>query len=506
MNSFYKGVLIVGGGPVGLALSLVLSKYKVSSLILEAREDSTSKDESRAITWMPRGIEFLKSLGIFNQFYEKGVLRVLHQFENQHGKLLRWSFNTLESPYRYSLQLPQRDTEEILEDTARKTGLVEIRRGHKVVEVTQTKDKVIVIVHSKDGQYELSAPWGVGCDGANSITRTRLRIDKTWRDYGMDSAVADFDMECNLPKDISNIILDSYRPYGFFYFAPGKWRFIYRINKGESREKAINSEFVSKLLKERLPDAKVRRMLWASAFRLGQGQSQTYRKGRWLLAGDAAHMMGPSAGAGMMVGVLGAWRLGWRLALSMKQHKNFSAFLDDYSEEQRVGADEIQKNNALIFRNMAITNPLLAGGRSLLLKTISNISFIGEKAMEKEALLGQILPVDYSIDRVRPQGSILLKTCGKWVTGKRVPYIYEEKSFHPIEQLGLKHTLISIGQYQPEEEWRLFTDISKGIDFPVHKDLLIPSENSKYRKGSKDFIFALVRPDQHIVSIYKIKS
>lgn len=50
MNSFYKGVLIVGGGPVGLALSLVLSKYKVSSLILEAREDSTSKDESRAIT------------------------------------------------------------------------------------------------------------------------------------------------------------------------------------------------------------------------------------------------------------------------------------------------------------------------------------------------------------------------------------------------------------------------------------------------------------------------
>lgn len=101
MKPFYKGVLIVGGGPVGLALSLVLSKYKIPSLILEAKEDPTSKDESRAITWMPRGMEFLEWLGIFNRFYEKGVIRVLHQFENQHGKLLGWPFDTLETPYQY---------------------------------------------------------------------------------------------------------------------------------------------------------------------------------------------------------------------------------------------------------------------------------------------------------------------------------------------------------------------------------------------------------------------
>ncbi|MFP7332088.1 FAD-dependent monooxygenase [Shouchella clausii] len=505
MNTFNKSVIIVGGGPVGLALSLVLSKYKIPSLILETREAPTSKDESRAITWMPRGLEFLEWLGMSKQFHEKGVLRVLHQFENNKGKLLGWSFDRLETPYQYSLQLPQHDTEVILEDAARKTGMVEIRRGHKVMEVSQTKDKVGVKVQSKAGEYELFAPLGVGCDGANSVTRTKLGIHKNWKDYGMDSAVADFDMECDLPKDVSNIVLDPSRPYGFFYFAPGRWRFIYRINKGESREEATSSEFVSILLKERMPDAEVRRMLWASAFRLGQGQSQTYRKGRWILTGDAAHAMGPSAGAGMMVGMLGTWRLGWRLALAMKQHKNFSSFLDDYSKEQRVGADEIQNNNALIFRNMAITNSLLARGRSLLLRTISNISAIGQIAMEKEALLGQILPVDLSIDQIRPVGSTPLKKSGKWVMGKRAPYFLEEKDFHPIQQLSLEHTLISIGRYQPEEENKLFADIHKDIDFPVYKDLLIPKEQSNYRQESKDFIFALVRPDQHVVSIFKTK-
>ncbi len=130
----------------------------------------------------------------------------------------------------------------------------------------------------------------------------------------MDSAVADFELECGLSQDISNIVLDPLRPYGFFYFAPGRWRLIYRINKEESRSEATSPEFIHRLLKEKLPDAEVKRLLWASAFRLGQGQSDHYRKGRWLLAGDAAHAMGPSAGAGMMVGVLGAWRLAWRLA------------------------------------------------------------------------------------------------------------------------------------------------------------------------------------------------
>jgi hypothetical protein len=91
---------------------------------------------------------------------------------------------------------------------------------------------------------------------------------------------------------------------------------------------------LTELLKSKLVGTRVHRFLWASAFRLGQGQSEGYRKGCWLLCGDAAHAMGPSAGAGMMVGVLGAWRLGWRLALAAKGDPRAEELLAGYEREQ----------------------------------------------------------------------------------------------------------------------------------------------------------------------------
>ena len=198
-------------------------------------------------------------------------------------------------------------------------------------------------------------------------------------------------MECDLPKEVSRIVLDPRRPYGFFYFAPGRWRFIYRINEGENRRAVTAENAATGLLKRKLPGARLHRFLWASAFRLGQGQSESYRKGRWLLCGDAAHAMGPSAGAGMMVGVLGAWRLGWRLALAAKGDPRAEKLLAGYEREQRVASEEVQNANAGIFRNMALSNPATAGARSLVLRGLSHLKPVVRRMTEKEALVTQRL-------------------------------------------------------------------------------------------------------------------
>ena len=387
-------VAIVGGGPVGLALSLVLARHGVPTLVLEARGAPTPRDESRAITWMPKGLELLDWLGLAESFGRLGVRRVAHEFWPDERRLLRMPFDEVRSPHRYTLQLPQHDSETLLERASLDTGLVEIRRGHRVVRIDQQGEQASADVEGPDGTYRITASWAVGCDGAGSNVRRMLGIETRWRDYGTDSAVADFEMECEeLPKEVSRIVLDPRRPYGFFYFAPGRWRFIYRLNEGEDRQAMTTEDSATELLKSKLAGARVHRFLWASAFRLGQGQSETYRKGRWLLCGDAAHAMGPSAGAGMMVGVLGAWRLGWRLALAAKAALRAEGLLAGYEREQRAASEEIQGANARIFRNMALVNPAAAAARSVALRALSRFKPGVRRMTEKEALVTQNLHI-----------------------------------------------------------------------------------------------------------------
>jgi 2-polyprenyl-6-methoxyphenol hydroxylase-like FAD-dependent oxidoreductase len=155
-------VVIVGGGPVGLALSLTLARYGVPALVLEAREAPTPRNESRAITWMPKGLELLDQLRLGESFDRLGVRRVAHEFWVDERPLLRMPFDEVRSTHRYSLQLPQHDSEALLEGAALETGLVEIRRGHRVVLIGQDEQGASVSVEGPDGDYDLATSWGSG--------------------------------------------------------------------------------------------------------------------------------------------------------------------------------------------------------------------------------------------------------------------------------------------------------------------------------------------------------
>jgi 2-polyprenyl-6-methoxyphenol hydroxylase-like FAD-dependent oxidoreductase len=146
-------VVIVGGGPVGLTLSLVLARYGAPALVLEARKTPTPRDESRAITWMPKGLELLDWLELGEGFHRLGVRRVAHEFWADGRRLLRMPFDEVRSPHPYTLQLPQHDSEALLERTALETGLVEIRRGHRMVEIDQEGELASVKVEGPDGNY-----------------------------------------------------------------------------------------------------------------------------------------------------------------------------------------------------------------------------------------------------------------------------------------------------------------------------------------------------------------
>jgi 2-polyprenyl-6-methoxyphenol hydroxylase-like FAD-dependent oxidoreductase len=334
---------------------------------------------------MPRGLEFLDWAGITDGFERIGLRRFAHEFRTPRGLLLAVRYDRLPHAHPYTLMIPQHHSERLLQEAATATGLVEIRRGHRVVDAGQRPGAAVLTVDGPDGRYVEQATWAVGADGAHSTVRRRLGITQRWRDYGMDSAVADFEMTSELPPERSRIVLDPRRPYGFFAFAPGRWRLVYRLNPGEDRHAMTTEAAATALLRQKAPGADVHRFLWASAFRLGQGQSATYRHGRWLLVGDAAHAMGPSAGAGMMIGVLGAWRLGHHLAETVAGGSDKP--LDRYEDEQRAAATEVQHDNARIFANMAVRSRPLAAVRGAVLRTAGRLPAVTARMARSEALL-----------------------------------------------------------------------------------------------------------------------
>jgi hypothetical protein len=274
-----------------------------------------------------------------------------------------------------------------------------------------------------------------------------------------------------------------------FCFARDRWRLTYRLNPGEDRHAMTLPAAATRLLKQVSPDAVVRRFLWASAFRLGQGQASHYRAGPWILAGDAAHAMGPSAGAGMMLGLLGAFRLGWRLALASRGH----AMLEDYAREQRVAAQEVQAANRLVFKNIAVQSHAIGWLRAIALRlAVAHLPrLLPDWFTDSEALVNQVLPVRGAFDADALQGRSVT-TCGAWRLGKRAPALPEVLSVS-----SCSHTLFSIGQQDDEELGRrTMRTLSASRALPVEARRAPPAAQIDAPIG-----FALVRPDQHVVAL-----
>lgn len=389
-----SNVIIIGGGPVGMALAVALSRYGIKSTVIEKRKEPTPIEESRAIVWMPKGIEFLEWINLLDEFKKNAVVRTMHQFRIHGHKLINLDLKYADSKFKYSLNLPQYYSEYLFEKEALKhPEHIDIMRGYELMDLKNNKDEVIATIKNNVSQElkNVTGAFLIGCDGAKSKTRELADIKLNWHDYGTFSAVADIEASIEQDTTFSWIELNPRRPIGLFNFHPNKWRITYRVNSNETREQAGTEAFARNIIGEYFPFIKNYKILWVSCFRLGQGQSESYFKNRIILAGDAAHPMGPSAGAGMMVGMLGVWRMAFRVKdlINEKNPYKIKNILTEYQSDQIKGSEMIQKANKTTFEQIAFNKRFLGALRNILLKVLSFFPSVKRKIIIADTLTNQ---------------------------------------------------------------------------------------------------------------------
>ncbi|MFD3911620.1 FAD-dependent monooxygenase [Streptomyces sp. NPDC058603] len=335
-------VVVVGAGPVGLWLAAELRLGGASVTVLETREERNP--HSKALTIHPRTLEILASRGVAEAFLAEGGRIPSGHFG---GLTDRMDFGALDTPYPFTLALPQARTEELLEEYALSAG-ARIRRGHRVTGLLRQRDWVSVRAVGPEGPYELRAAYVVGCDGTRSAVRDAAGIDfpgtdvTTWGWLG--------DVVLDSPPEGPGLNVSTTEGGLMAVPLPGGIHRFVGIARDDVRAEPPGAltleELRAKVVRIAGDDFGMRDPVWLSRFGNATRQAARYRSGRVLLAGDAAHMHFPTGGVGLNVGVQDATNLGWKLAAVVAGGAPGS-LLDSYHDERHpVGADLLESTRA----------------------------------------------------------------------------------------------------------------------------------------------------------------
>jgi 3-(3-hydroxy-phenyl)propionate hydroxylase len=320
-ETFDHAVVIVGGGPTGMMLAAELALTEVEALVLERRPDQ-GLDGSRAGGLHSRAIELLDQRGAAERFLSEGYTVQIASFGET-----KLDISDFPTRHPYGLALWQKHIERIMVEWVREIG-VEIRYGQEVTGFSQ--DEAGVDLSLADGS-SLRARYLVGCDGGRSAIRKGAGIEFPGAEATKSTLVAEAQME-----DKSGFGLHR-GPLGVGGIGPMEGGDALRIVVPEARLEAGDEPTLDELRDALFTvygtDFKIHSPTWISRFTDATRQADSYREGRVLLAGDAAHIHTPMGGQGIPLGMGDAVNLGWKLAQVIKGTSS-DDLLDTYQAER----------------------------------------------------------------------------------------------------------------------------------------------------------------------------
>jgi 2-polyprenyl-6-methoxyphenol hydroxylase-like FAD-dependent oxidoreductase len=340
-SSIEHAVVIAGGGPTGLMLGAELTLAGVDAVIVERRSNQ-DLESTRAGGLHSRTIEVLDQRGIAERFLAEGQVAQVQGFA-----YIPLDISDFPTRHNYGLALWQRDFERILAGWTDELE-VPVRRGCDVVGFAE--DDAGVDVALSDGS-SLRAAYLVGCDGGRSVVRKAAGIDFVGVDASTSFMIAEVEMteepEVGVRPEGGGIGPVDREQGG------GPYGVVLREQRADHTSEPTLQDLRQALVAAYGTDYGVHSPTWISRFTDMARQAASYRAGRVLLAGDAAHVHSPHGGQGLNTGVQDAVNLGWKLA-RVADGTSPESLLDTYHAERHpVGARVLQ----ITMAQVALTTP-----------------------------------------------------------------------------------------------------------------------------------------------------
>jgi len=328
-------VLVVGAGPTGLWLALLLRRLDVSVRIVDAASEPGTT--SRALVVQARTLEFYQQLGLADDVLRQGLRLGAVNFWYRGEHAARMELGAVGkglSPFPFGVIFPQDEHERLLIDKLGALG-VTVERNTKLTAIEETASGISAQLQSTDGTSTTAqATYLAGCDGARSTLRKALNADFPGGTYQHLFYVADVQARGAQIDQELHVLLDDAGFLGLFPLAAaGHARLIGTVLAAAAGEgKVLGWEHVDRRPIERI-GLVVERVNWFSTYHVHHRVADHFRRGRAFLLGDAAHVHSPVGGQGMNTGLGDAMNLAWKLAAVLSSRAN-PDLLDTYEPER----------------------------------------------------------------------------------------------------------------------------------------------------------------------------
>jgi 3-(3-hydroxy-phenyl)propionate hydroxylase len=353
-NFSERRVLISGGGPVGLLCAWLLGRRGLPVVVFD--DNNELQNDPRAATTHPATLDLLEEDELANDMARVGLVAPIFQFwDRPSGKLVAEFDHAIlkdDTRHPFVVQCEQFKTAKLLLERLHDLPNVEVKFSHEVIDVSQNADSVSIEVRGPDGISRHTGAYLIGADGGRSIVRKQCGVafeGFTWPDRFI-VFTTPYDFEKNRGYCPRSYFADPGSWCNCFKVSadgpPGLWRTVFPTDSSQPEADLTSDEAVQALMQRFFPSSEPYEVVHRNLYVTHQRVAATFRAGRVLLAGDAAHVNNPIGGMGLNGGIQDAANLCEKLAKVMFDGAP-ERLLDLYNLQRRTVAIEFVQEQSI---------------------------------------------------------------------------------------------------------------------------------------------------------------